>query len=66
MRPREIGAMIRCVKETQKEITRRFWTLHGFEETTKTFLRLSVDGSVRVPTKGVPSCDKLRVGAWNH
>jgi len=25
-----------------------------------------VDGSVRVPTKGVPSCDKLWVGAWSH
>jgi hypothetical protein len=24
---------------------------------------LSVDGSVRVPMKGVPSCDMLRVGA---
>jgi len=26
---------------------------------------LSVDGSVRVPMKGVPSCDKLRVDARN-
>ena len=66
LRPRKTGAMIRCVEETQKEITRRFWTLHGFEETKMTFLRLSVDGSVRVPTKGVPSCDKLWVGAWSH
>lgn len=67
LRPRKTGAMIRCVEEMRKEITRRFWTLHGFEETTiRRSLRLSVDGSVRVPTKGVPSCDKLRVDAWSH
>jgi len=24
-----------------------------------------VDGSVREPMKGVPSCDKLREGAWS-
>ena len=34
LRPRKTGAMIRCVKEMQRDITRRFWTLHGFEETT--------------------------------
>jgi hypothetical protein len=29
-------------------------------------LNLSVDGSVRVPMKGVPSCDMLRVGAGSQ
>jgi len=29
-------------------------------------LCLSVDGSVRVPKKGVPSCDKLRVDAGSQ
>jgi hypothetical protein len=38
-------------------------TLNGFDGAL--VINLSVDGSVRVPKKGVPSCDKLRVDARN-
>jgi hypothetical protein len=38
------------------------WTLNGFNKKHRSF-SLSVDGSVREPMKGVPSCDKLREGA---
>jgi hypothetical protein len=36
-------------------------TLNGFGGALA--INLSVDGSVRVPMKGVPSCDNLRVDA---
>lgn len=39
------------------------WTLNGFNKKKHRIFSLSVDGSVREPMKGVPSCDKLREGA---
>ena len=59
MRPRKTGAMIGRVQELA-----RFRTLYGFDGTGRK-LYLSVDGSVWEPMKGVPSCDKPRVGAWS-
>ena len=40
-------------------------SFNGHNQKRQADTNLSVDGSVREPMKGVPSCDKLRVGAWN-